>query len=119
MVIREFDLISRRFVEGGFFLPEAKGGAAWLNDSTLLVSTVLGGELFQTISGYACTVRRWQRGTPFADAPAVFECDRADMSVNGWRDNSPRYSRTWFHRQIDFFSKALFVEDGEIGRAHV
>src|SRR5215467_14753054 len=27
LVIREFDLAHKRFVEGGFFLPEAKGGA--------------------------------------------------------------------------------------------
>jgi prolyl oligopeptidase len=63
-VIREFNLGSRRFVEGGFVIPEAKGGAAWLDQDTLLVSSALGGEPFQTTSGYARTVRRWQRGTP-------------------------------------------------------
>src|SRR5439155_17649329 len=29
-VIREYDLTARRFVKGGFALPEAKGGADWL-----------------------------------------------------------------------------------------
>jgi prolyl oligopeptidase len=34
------------------------------------------------------------------------------MSVSGWREHSPRYPRTCFVRQIDFFNKAFFVEDG-------
>lgn len=112
VVIREFDLVEKRFAADGFGLPEAKGGAAWLNGDTLLVSSALGGEAYETASGYARTVRRWRRGAPFAEAPVVFECDRAEMSVNGWQKHSPRYPRTCFIRQIDFFNKAFFVEDG-------
>src|SRR5580693_2858696 len=63
VVIREFDLAEKRFVKGGFALPEAKGGAAWVDADTLLVSSAFGGEPFQTASGYARTVRRWRRGT--------------------------------------------------------
>jgi prolyl oligopeptidase len=111
-VIREFDLVEKRFVEGGFALPEAKGSAAWLDGDTLLVSTAFGGDSYETASGYARTVRRWERGAPFAEAPVVFECDRAEMSVAGWRRHSPRYPRTCFTRQIDFYNKAFFVEDG-------
>jgi prolyl oligopeptidase len=112
-VIREFDLVEKRFIEGGFALPEAKGDAAWLDGDTLLVSSALGGEAHETASGYARTVRRWQRGAPFAAAPVVFECDRSDMSVNAWRQHSPRYPRTCFNRQIDFYNKAFFVADGD------
>ena len=43
-VTREFDLIEKQFVDGGFYLPEAKGGAGWLDADTLLVSSALGGE---------------------------------------------------------------------------
>src|SRR5262249_53353550 len=111
-VVREFDLVEKRFVTGGFSLPEAKGDAAWLDGETLLVASALGREAFETESGYARAVRRWKRGVPFAEAPVVFECDRAEMSVSGWREHSPRYPRTWFVRQIDFFNKAFFVEDG-------
>ena len=39
VVLREFDLAARDFVTGGFALPEAKGGAAWLNRDTLLLTT--------------------------------------------------------------------------------
>jgi prolyl oligopeptidase len=112
VVIREFDLAAKRFVDGGFFLPEAKGGAAWIDDSTLLVSSALGGEPFQTSSGYARTVRRWQRGTPFAEAPVVFACERTEMLAWGWHEHSPRHSRRCFIRRADFFHSLLYVEDG-------
>ena len=113
VVIREFDLAEKRFIEGGFFLPEAKGGAAWLDDNTLLVSTALGGEPFQTTSGYARTVRRWRRGTSFEAAPVVFECERTEIAAWGWREHSPSYPRICFMRQPDFFTKALYVEDSK------
>ena len=111
VVIREFDLAAKRFVDGGFFLPEAKGGAAWIDDGTLLVSTTLGGEPFQTTSGYARTVRRWQRGTPFEQAPVVFTCERTEMLASGWHEHSPGHSRTCFMRQTDFFNSVLYVEE--------
>jgi prolyl oligopeptidase len=112
VVIREFDLLEKRFVADGFSLAEAKGGAAWLDESELLVFTALGGEAFATTSGYARTVRRWRRGTPFSDAPVVFECDRAEMDVGAWRVHSPSHPHTCFMRRLDFFTKTLFVADG-------
>jgi prolyl oligopeptidase len=111
VVIREFDLNEKRFVKGGFALPEAKGGAAWVDADTLLVSSAFGGEPFQTASGYARTVRRWRRGTPFAQAPIVFECDRTEMSAFAWREHSPSHPRTCFMRRPDFFHSVFYVED--------
>ncbi len=112
VVIREFDLDEKRFVDGGFFLPEAKGGAEWLDHDMLLVSSALGGEAFETASGYARTVRRWQRGAPFAQAPVVFECSRDEMMVGAWHEHSPHYPRTGYYRRPDFFTSLFFVDDG-------
>ena len=119
VVIREFDLADKRFVEGGFSLPEAKGGAAWLDDNTLLVSTALGGEPFQTTSGYARTVRRWDRGTSFEAALVVFECERTEIAASGWREHSRSYPRTCFMRQPDFFTKTFYVEDSDGVQHHL
>lgn len=107
-VTREFDLEEKRFVAHGFDLPEAKGSAAWLDVDSLLVSSSLGGEAFQTVSGYSRTVRLWQRGTAFDKAPIVFECERNDMA-SCWRAHAPTRQHTLFLRQIDFFSQHLFV----------
>ncbi|MGZ8296488.1 MAG: prolyl oligopeptidase family serine peptidase, partial [Allosphingosinicella sp.] len=41
-VVREFDLGTGRFVEGGFVIPEAKTSAAWVDEDTLLVGTDYG-----------------------------------------------------------------------------
>lgn len=77
---REFDLMTLRFVEGGFFLPEAKGGAEWLSEGEVLVATDFG-EGTMTESGYPRIVKRWRRGTPLAEAETVFEIPPEDMGA--------------------------------------
>ena len=50
-VIREFDTVAKRFVDGGFALPEAKSDVAWIDADTLIVGTDFGpGSM--TDSGY-------------------------------------------------------------------
>lgn len=110
IVSREFDLTAKRFVDGGFVIPESKGGAAWFDADTLLVAATLGGERFETTSGYPRTARRWRRGTPFEEAPVVFECERAHMMAWGWREHSPRKPRTFFIKRTDFFNAVLYIE---------
>ena len=74
-VVREFDLSAKRFVEGGFELPEAKQSATWIDADTVFVSSsLLEGE--RTTSGYARTARRWRRGTPFEQSSVVFDVRR-------------------------------------------
>ena len=41
-VLREFDISAKAFVKDGFYLPEAKGGTAWLDRDTLLLSALTG-----------------------------------------------------------------------------
>jgi prolyl oligopeptidase len=118
-VLREFDLTTCRFVDGGFALPEAKGFASWIDADTLLVSSALGGEDFQTTSGYARTVRLWRRGTPFETAPVVFEGERTDMSVGGLRSHHPTRSRTLFFQRPEFFRQRMYFEDADGRRRQV
>jgi len=60
-VLREFDVQEKRFVNGGFYAPESKGQAAWLDPDTLLIARDFGpnskGEETVTASGYPRTVR--------------------------------------------------------------
>ena len=74
---REFDLTTRKFVEGGFRLPEAKSNVAWRDADTLWVGTNWG-EGSLTKSGYARIVKEWKRGTPLAAAKAIFETTADD-----------------------------------------
>ena len=44
VVVREFDLKTKQFVEGGFYLPEAKSDVAWRDRDTLYVGTDFGSD---------------------------------------------------------------------------
>src|SRR5205807_4206716 len=111
VTIREFDLEERRFVADGFSLPEAKTSASWVDADRLLVATPLGGEEFATQSGYARTVRLWRRGTPFVEAPIVFECERAHIYVYGSRAYEVPQPRIFYGRALDFINSEHFVEE--------
>jgi prolyl oligopeptidase len=76
--VREFDLATRRFVDGGFRLPEAKQTIAWLDENRLLVATAAGPA---TTSGYAREVRLWQRGTDFKTAKLLLTAAETDMGA--------------------------------------
>ena len=107
-VVREFDLTTKRFVEGGFTLPEAKSRVAWRDEDSLFVASDFGpGSL--TDSGYPRTVREWARGTPLESAPVVYEGKADDMSVEAYRDLTPGFERDFVSRQVTFWTNELFL----------
>jgi prolyl oligopeptidase len=115
VVLREFDLPTRTFVSDGFTLPEAKGGAVWLDRDTLLLSSALGpGKATQ--SGYARTVRLWRRGADPLAAPVLFETDERSMSVWGAADHQTGVERLTFTEQIGFFDAVLHIGDRDGAR---
>ena len=113
-VVREFDLTTKRFVEGGFTLPEAKSRVAWRDEDSLFVATDFGpGSL--TDSGYPRTVREWARGTPLESAAVVYEGKADDMSVEAYRDLTPGFERDFVSRQVTFWTNELFLRrDGKL-----
>jgi prolyl oligopeptidase len=107
-VVREFDAVSKRFIDGGFSLPEAKSDTTWVDADTLLVATDFGaGSL--TDSGYPRTVKRWRRGQPLADASTVYEAERGDVSVFMLVDHTPGFERTVVGRSLSFYTTAEFL----------
>lgn len=110
VVLREFDLASRDFVAGGFALPEAKGGAAWLDRDHLLLSSALG-EGMATSSGYARAVRLWQRGAAPLAAPVIFETDANHMAVGADVDRETADECLVFVETIGFFDSVVWIGD--------
>jgi prolyl oligopeptidase len=106
-VIREFDLETRGFVSDGFVLPEAKSSVTWGDADTLYVASPLGGG-HATTSGYARTVRRWRRGTPFEDAEVIFEGSESDVSVYASVDHERGFQRAFVGRRFSFFDAKVF-----------
>jgi prolyl oligopeptidase len=110
VALREFDLGSRDFVSAGFYVPEAKSSAAWLDRDTLLLSSALG-EGMATGSGYARTVRLWQRGTDPLAAPVIFETDADHMAVSADVDREAENERVWFADRLGFFDAVIWIGD--------
>ncbi|CAN5684566.1 prolyl oligopeptidase family serine peptidase [soil metagenome] len=114
--VREFDTETRRFIEGGFHLPEAKQSVAWMDRDALLVAADFGpGSM--TSSGYARVAKLWRRGTPLTAAETLFEGSEGDVSVSvgTWR-TADRSMSLVIHRP-SFFRAAIHVlEDGELTR---
>ena len=82
-VVREFDVTTGTFVDGGFTLPEAKSNVAWFDEDTLFVGTDEG-EGSLTDSGYPRLVKLWKRGTDFASARQIAEGEQTDVSISGF-----------------------------------
>jgi len=111
-VVREFDLVDKGFVVGGFELPEAKSRVEWIDIDQLYVGTDTGaGSL--TDSGYPRVIRRWQRGQPLADAATVFEAEAGDISASVSVDHTPGFERTLFVRATDFYNSRIWLLQGE------
>ncbi|KQM80058.1 prolyl oligopeptidase family protein [Xylophilus sp. Leaf220] len=115
-VVREFDVDTLQFADGGFALPEAKSDVEWIDADTVYVSTDFGpGSL--TESGYPRTIRRWRRGTPLAQAQTVFEGAVTDVGVGVGVDRTPGYERTVFSRMLDFYRQEIWLAEGPAATA--
>jgi len=72
-VLREVDLRSGAFVDGGFRIDApARHYAHWIDADTLLVAADFGPGTISE-AGYARQARVWRRGTPLAEARLVFD----------------------------------------------
>lgn len=102
VIIKEFDVNKKEFIENGFSLDEAKGSASYLDENTLIVETDFG-EGTMTTSGYPRQVKLWKRGTPLKDAQLIYEGETTDVSAGGYlmRDGSKAY--TIVYRGLTFY----------------
>lgn len=110
-VFREFDLLRKEFVKGGFMLPEAKSSVAWRNRDVLYVATDFGpGTL--TKSGWPRILKEWTRGTPLTAARTVMEGEKSDvgMDIDVWHDCGRVYEV--LSREVTLYSHAMFVRKG-------
>lgn len=102
--VREFDMGTKSFMEGGFRLDEAKQGTEWLDKDTLLVARALTPDE-ETESGYARVVRKWKRGTSLASAPIVFSVDKTHVSAQVFSLEYGKDRVPVLQRGLDFFTQ--------------
>src|SRR6202522_4731907 len=84
VTLREMNLKTGKFVEGGFVLPHGKQRVAWVDKDTLLIGRDWGPGTMSE-AGYPITVRQWKRGQPVETAQEVL---RGDVKDNGYGDNA-------------------------------
>jgi len=77
VTLREMDLRTGKFVEGGFQLSRGKQRMTWVDKDTLLIGRDWGPGTMSE-AGYPITVREWKRGEPLENAKEVFRGDVKD-----------------------------------------
>jgi len=111
--IREFDAVEKKFVGGGFSIPESKGSAAWIDKDRILVATSYGPGTM-TSSGYPAMAKIWKRGEDPANAVTVYQSDTTNMGifVNSSEVNGKRY--VILNESKGFYESTmyLFTPDG-------
>ena len=105
-VIREFDLTSGQFVEGGFVVPESKNSATWVDHDTLMVA-MAEGEGTVTKSGYARIVKEWKRGTPWSAANKIAEVTEDDIGISPVAVMDGDVRRIGISRNVGFYEARL------------
>jgi prolyl oligopeptidase len=114
VTVREFDLVTQSFVDGGFSLPHAKQNVTWENDDTLLVSRPWkAGQV--TASGYAYVVKRLKRGQPLDAAVEVFRGSPRDVSVSASvLHDAQGHHVAFIQRGVTFFTSEyqIFTSSG-------
>ena len=106
--VREFDLSTRSFVDGGFSLPRSKQAADWLDDNTLILSRDWGPGTM-TASGYPFVVKTLKRGQSLDQATEVFRGKPEDVSVDPFvLHDGDGHELVMITRGVDFFHSETY-----------
>ncbi|MEQ7155017.1 prolyl oligopeptidase family serine peptidase [Brevundimonas aurifodinae] len=110
ITVREFDSVARTFVDGGFELPESKGGVTWVDQDTLLIARDFG-EGSLTTSGYPMIVKRLRRGQTIDQAETIFTGQPTDVSVgaSALRDADGVVQAVLINRGVNFYESETHV----------
>jgi prolyl oligopeptidase len=111
VTIREFDLDTGKFVEGGFVIPKSKARVAWEDENSLLISNAWApGEL--TASGYPYVVKRLKRGQAADQAQEVYRGAKGDggygVAPRVLRDRAG-HTLAVITRPLDTFRRETYV----------
>lgn len=112
VVVREYDTMLKRFVDGGFETPEAKQEIVWVDKDTVLIGTDFG-DGTMTDSGYANQVKLWKRGEPLSAAKLMFEGNKSDVGSFAIASHRPDGSYAGVVQAPDFFTEIIHILDGE------
>jgi len=117
-VVREFDLVSRQCVDGGFETSApAKCDAAFRTRNEVLIGTDFNGDgASLTDSGYPRVVKSWRRGTPLSEATTVFEVEQGDISASQYAYHDRGYVHEFQLRAISFYATQQWYRSPDLSK---
>ncbi len=110
VTLREFDLQTGSFVEGGFNLPTSKQNEAWLDKNILLIARDWGAGTMTT-SGYPFVLKTLKRGQPLSAAQEIYRGEAGDQ-VGVWPfilSDGQGNRAAFVRRGTTFFSNETFL----------
>jgi prolyl oligopeptidase len=111
-VLREFNLKTFEFIANGFFIPESKSNATWLDENTLLVGDATNPQSL-TASGYPAQIKLLKRGTELSKAPVMFTCSPGAMSAYADSQLIDDVRYTTVVDQLSFYESDTYLVDSE------
>ena len=111
--LREFNLKTGKFVQGGFVLPRSKQTVAWVDKDTLLVARDWGAGTM-TKSGYPFVLKSWKRGQKLDQAKEVFRGNENDVLAEAAAldDSSGHHAMIAIRRPSFFESEVSLLTAG-------
>ncbi len=109
VTLREIDIKSGKFIEGGFDLPKGKQNVDWIDKDTLAVARDWGPGTMSE-SSYPIEVRIWKRGEPLKMAREVYRGETKDMSVTPAALNDGKgHTAIVIQRALTFFENETYL----------
>lgn len=108
VTVREFDTKTKKFVNDGFNIPEAKTQVAWINENSILVATNFGPDSL-TNSGYPRFLKVWERNTSLNKSSQILSAEKNNMLVTGTHFFNPEGNTILLTKHLDFFSNEYFL----------
>ena len=120
VVVREFDVPSRRFLADGFYVPEEKSTVAWIDLNQVFISTDFGPRSM-TESGYPASVRVWKRGQDLSESVEIARVPQDELGAWGWTQFSSKGSYHLINKAKDFWSHEILImgDDQQLARINL
>ena len=110
-VVREFDLVKKEFVQGGFFLPESRTTVSWLSKEEIILATDWKTKDSFTNSNFPRILKILKRGQTLKEASTLLEAKKTDKSVGSIFITSSKSKEAYsiLVKSKDFFSQEYFL----------
>ena len=108
VVVREFDLVNKVFVEDGFNTVESKQYSSWINENQIMIATDFG-EGTMNESGYPKQVKLWTRGENLYEIAPIFDGDYTKIFSFPFSSIRPDGNYFGIVEGPTFFTKVLYL----------